>query len=61
MLDPSVCLTSGVRYYVDITFENPDPFCSSHILIDSVSCFFLIFPPPFIDHSQNENKLGYKP
>ncbi|KAI5627047.1 laminin subunit beta-4 precursor, partial [Silurus asotus] len=36
MLDPSVCLSSGVRYYVDITFENPDPYCSSHILIDSM-------------------------
>ncbi|XP_060770777.1 laminin subunit beta-4 isoform X2 [Neoarius graeffei] len=36
MLDPSVCLSSGVQYYVDITFENPDPDCSSHILIDSM-------------------------
>ncbi|XP_058264408.1 laminin subunit beta-4 isoform X2 [Hemibagrus wyckioides] len=36
ILDPSVCLSSGVRYYVDITFENPDPYCSSHILIDSM-------------------------
>ncbi|XP_072529806.1 laminin subunit beta-4 [Salminus brasiliensis] len=38
-LDHPVCLSSGVRYYVDITFEkrsNPDPYCRSHILIDSM-------------------------
>uniref|UniRef100_A0AAR2JSM0 Laminin subunit beta 4 n=1 Tax=Pygocentrus nattereri TaxID=42514 RepID=A0AAR2JSM0_PYGNA len=38
-LDPPVCLSSGVRYYVDITFEkrsNPDPYCGSRILIDSM-------------------------
>ncbi|XP_066523971.1 laminin subunit beta-4 [Hoplias malabaricus] len=37
--DPSVCLSTGVRYYVDITFEkrsNPDPYCRSHIRIDSM-------------------------
>ncbi|KAM9497011.1 laminin subunit beta-4 [Clarias gariepinus] len=36
ILDPTVCLSAGVRYYVDITFENPDRYCSSHILIDSM-------------------------
>ncbi|XP_026876532.2 laminin subunit beta-4 [Electrophorus electricus] len=38
-LDPAVCLSSGTRYHVDITFEkqgDPDPYCSSHILIDSI-------------------------
>ncbi|XP_076863385.1 laminin subunit beta-4 [Brachyhypopomus gauderio] len=37
-LDP-VCLSSGTRYHVDITFGKrgiPDPYCSSHILIDSM-------------------------
>lgn len=38
-LDTPVCLSSGMRYYVDITFEKqstPDPYCRSHILIDSM-------------------------
>uniref|UniRef100_A0A8B9LTS4 Laminin, beta 4 n=1 Tax=Astyanax mexicanus TaxID=7994 RepID=A0A8B9LTS4_ASTMX len=42
-LDTPVCLSSGVRYYVDITFERqstPDPYCRSHILIDSM-CFLI--------------------
>ncbi|XP_062856618.1 laminin subunit beta-4-like [Trichomycterus rosablanca] len=36
-LDTPLCVSFGVRYYVDITFEKQDnPDCSSHILIDSV-------------------------
>ncbi|XP_055078728.1 laminin subunit beta-4 [Periophthalmus magnuspinnatus] len=39
VLDSSVCLNSGGRYFIDVTFnKNPesDPNSSSHILIDSL-------------------------
>ncbi|KAI4872139.1 hypothetical protein NFI96_031073 [Prochilodus magdalenae] len=36
-LSTPICLSSGMRYYVDITLEKPsDPYCRSHILIDSM-------------------------